>query len=248
VESPADPWEWYRREAVTAPAGPFLPGDYGTSTHRGKFIYIHLKKWDKEKLELPAIPARVAYVSVLTGGVAGFVQSENKIVVFLSPDSLKDRAILVLRLDRPADSFIPVAATGVDIPVPIPQGTVYGAEDAALSAGAVVATDHEGFLGKGFVAGYFQGLGQTTTFTVKVPRTGPFQAAVRFSNGMVAEQTLSLYVNGRFIQRVRFKALSDWDSWDNSDIRLPLKEGDNSVSLIKCRRDGCVNLDYLAVQ
>jgi hypothetical protein len=239
----------YRKEADNAKAGPFLPGDYGTSTHRGKFIYIHLKKWRENMLVLPGIPVKVAYVSVLTGGKAGFVQSDNKIVIFLALDRSNDaETILAIRLDRPAEGIHPVAATGREVPVPKPQGTVYQAEDAALSDGTGIASDHDGFLGKGFVAGYYQGFGQTTAFTVKAVEEGPFPAILRYSNGMGTEQTLSLYVNGQFIQRVKFKASSDWDTWDNVNLSLPLKKGNNTVSLQKRQGDGCVNLDYLAIQ
>jgi hypothetical protein len=238
----------YRKEADAAKAGPFLPGDYGTSTHQGKFIYIHLKNWREDKLILPGIPARVAYVSVLKGGRAGFLQSEHKIVVFLSLDRPGSEVVLAMRMDRSVDDLAPVAATGRELAVPNPKGTVYEAEDATLSGGTGVASDHDGFHGKGFVAGYFDGLAPTTTFTVKVSKEGLVPARLRFSNGMGSGQTLSLVVNGRFVQRLKFKAGSDWDTWDDLDFELPLRGGNNVVTFLKQKGDGCVNLDYLAIQ
>lgn len=65
---------------------------------------------------------------------------------------------------------------------------------------------------------------------------------------MGSEQTLSLYVNGKFKRKLKFKALEDWDTWDNVAIILMLKKGDNIITLQKDKGDGCVNLDYLAVQ
>lgn len=238
----------YRKEADAAKAEPFLPGKYGTSAHQGKFIYIHLKNWREDKLILPGIPARVVYVSVLKDGRAGFLQSEHKIVVFLSLDHQGSEVVLAMRMDRSVDDLAPVAATGREMAVPNPKGTVYEAEDATLSGGTGVASDHDGFHGKGFVAGYFEGFGQTTTFTVKASDEGLVPARLRFSNGMGSEQTLSLVVNGRFVRRVKFKAGGDWDTWDDLDFELPMREGNNVVAFQKRHGDGCVNLDLLAVQ
>ena len=53
---------------------------------------------------------------------------------------------------------------------------------AARSGGATVATDHTGYTGTGFVAGYGT-LGAATTFTVTAGTAGTYQAALRFSNG-----------------------------------------------------------------
>jgi hypothetical protein len=229
--------------------GPFLPGEYGYSTHEGKKIYLHLRGWREKTLVLPPIPGRVVYAAMPTGGRAGFLQTGRKIDVFLDPENAKARQILlVLELDRPADGLEPVTTTGRPIQVPRPAGTVYEAEEAALSGGTEVATDHDGFLGKGFVAGYYQGLGQKTDFTVTVPTAGKYHAIVRFANGMGSEQTLTLVVNGKSLGKLRFKELGDWESWDNLETDLDLNQGANSVVLQKEAGDGCINLDYLAIQ
>ena len=133
-------------------------------------------------------------------------------------------------------------------PTPKPEGIVYEAEDALLSGGALLAMDHEGYSGKGFVAGYYQGTGQKTAFRVKSAEEGKRRAVFRFGNAMGSEQTLGLYVNGQFIQKVKFKDLGDWDNWDDSTVDLVLKKGTNQVALQKDRDDGCINLDYLAVR
>ncbi len=229
--------------------GPFLPGEYGHSTHEGKRIYIHLNGWREKTLVLPPIPARVVYAALSTGGHAGFIQTVHKINVFLDPGNTKARQmLLVLALDRPADGIGPVTTTGRPIPVLRPAGTVYEAEEAALSGGAEVASDHEGFLGKGFVAGYYQGLGQKTAFTVTASAGGKYRGIVRFANGMGSKQTLTLVVNGKSMGKLGFKDLGDWETWGNLELNLDLKKGANSVVLQKETGDGCVNLDYLAVQ
>jgi alpha-L-fucosidase len=50
--------------------GPFLPGDYGGSTRRGKAVYLHVRGWDQDPLKLPPLPAALVRSRVLTGGEA----------------------------------------------------------------------------------------------------------------------------------------------------------------------------------
>ncbi len=135
-----------------------------------------------------------------------------------------------------------------DWSLPKTIGIVYEAEDAVLTGGAALAMDHDGYSDKGFVAGYYQGLGQNTEFRVKVEKDGVHKATLRFSNAMGGEQTLSLYVNGKHVKRLRFRNLTDWETWAELDFELNLKQGVNTVSLRKEEGDGCVNLDYLTVQ
>jgi len=135
-----------------------------------------------------------------------------------------------------------------DWPLPKVEGTLYEAEDAALSGGAAIAGDHDGFSGKGFVAGYYSGLGQKTEFKVKTEQSGKHKASIRYSTNLGSMQTLSLYVNGKFAQKLEFQMTQDWDTWANLDIELDLNDGDNTVAIQKDKGDGCINLDYLAIQ
>jgi hypothetical protein len=140
------------------------------------------------------------------------------------------------------------ASEALALNIPKPVGTVYEAEDAALSGGAAVASDHEGFLGKGFVAGYYQGTGQKTLFTVKTKANGKHKAIFRYSSAIGSPQTLSLYVNGKFVRRLSFQNTPDWESWADFALDMVLRKGKNSVSLQKGDGDGCINLDYLDLQ
>lgn len=63
--------EWpgkYSASIYSTRGGPFLPGDYGVSTHHDKTIHVHVLKWSGDKLALPAIPATIVRASALTGG------------------------------------------------------------------------------------------------------------------------------------------------------------------------------------
>ncbi len=58
--------------------GPFLPGDYGVSTHRGNTVYVHVLQWPDQTLTLPALPAKVLKAARLDGGPVSFVQDEHR--------------------------------------------------------------------------------------------------------------------------------------------------------------------------
>jgi alpha-L-fucosidase len=96
----------YGESIYATRGGPFLPGDYGASTHRGTTIYVHVLQWPGQKLVLPSLPARILRASALTGGDASFTQSDERIEVSLPPAARSDMdTILALELDQPADGI-----------------------------------------------------------------------------------------------------------------------------------------------
>src|SRR5688572_4888310 len=95
------------------------------------------------------------------------------------------------------------------------RAATYQAENAALSGGAVFATDHAGYTGTGFVAGYVdanRGLA-ATTFSVSAPSSGTYALALRYANGTGSARTLSLYVNGVRQRQITLLATANWDTW-----------------------------------
>jgi alpha-L-fucosidase len=105
--------EWLGRygESIYATrGGPFLPGDYGVSTYRGKKIYVHVLKWPVEKLALPPIPAEIVRATMLTSGKVSFTQSNEAVEVSIQANDRSDMdTIIVLELDQPADALKPIA-------------------------------------------------------------------------------------------------------------------------------------------
>ena len=70
---------WLKRygEAVYGTrGGPFLPGPWGASTHRGNTVYLHILDWPAETLILPAIAQEVVSVSLL-GSAEGPASDES---------------------------------------------------------------------------------------------------------------------------------------------------------------------------
>ena len=104
--------EWlgkYGESIYATRGGPFLPGDYGASTHRDQTIYVHVLKWPGDKLVLPAIPAKIIRASALTGGEASFTQTGQAIEISVPAASRSETdTIIALQLDSSADVIHPV--------------------------------------------------------------------------------------------------------------------------------------------
>jgi len=89
--------------------GPFLPAQYGASTHRGNTIYVHVLDWPKGKLMLPSIPAKIVRASVLGGAAAAFSQTANGIELSVPAAARSDMdTVIALELDSPASTIRPV--------------------------------------------------------------------------------------------------------------------------------------------
>ncbi|RSN27301.1 hypothetical protein DL990_29300 [Amycolatopsis sp. WAC 01416] len=131
-----------------------------------------------------------------------------------------------------------------------PASTTYEAERAALSGGAGTNTNHAGYTGTGFVDGYWN-QGAATTFTVNAPKTGAYNAALRYSNGpdpAPGTKSVTVYVNGAKVKQVRLASTGNWDTWNTQPETLNLKAGANTISYRYDTGDaGNVNLDSLTV-
>ena len=86
--------------------GPFLPGEYGASTRRGKTIYVHVLQWPAGKLVLAAIPAKIVKASVLTGGAVQFTQTGQGTELSVAPEARDGMdTVVALQLDVPAEGL-----------------------------------------------------------------------------------------------------------------------------------------------
>ncbi|WP_175022896.1 alpha-L-fucosidase [Rugamonas rivuli] len=101
----------YGKSIYATRGGPFLPGEYGASTHRDQTIYVHVLKWPQgqDKLALPAIPVRIVGASVLTGGTVRYTQTGQGIELAVPSAARNDiDTIIALQLDSPATAIKPL--------------------------------------------------------------------------------------------------------------------------------------------
>jgi Glycosyl hydrolases family 31/Carbohydrate binding module (family 35)/Domain of unknown function (DUF5110)/Carbohydrate binding module (family 6) len=119
-------------------------------------------------------------------------------------------------------------------------------------SGVSVATDHTGYTGAGFLAG-FQGSGSSMSADVDVPTAGTYQFDVRYANaqggdGQNTTRTLTLTVDGGAAQTVSLPPTGDWNSWRLASGSVQLPTGHHTLTLARTAADsGNVNVDSVAV-
>ncbi|MFB7501096.1 TIM-barrel domain-containing protein [Streptomyces sp. NPDC056161] len=129
-------------------------------------------------------------------------------------------------------------------------GALCEAEDLSYD-GVTTATDHKGFTGTGFVAG-FDNQGDTLTTDVDVSTAGSYTLAARYANagggdGKYETRTLTLSVDGTD-RTLRLPTTANWDTWSVASLPVQLAAGRHSVVLKRAPTDsGQVNLDSLAL-
>jgi len=81
--------------------GPFPPGDYGVSTHKGDTIYVHVLHWPEGDLLLPPLHRRVKTARVLPGGPAAIRQTDEGLRISVAlADRQEPDTIVALELKR----------------------------------------------------------------------------------------------------------------------------------------------------
>ncbi len=132
-------------------------------------------------------------------------------------------------------------------------GALCEAENLTLGGtGLSVASDHTGFTGSGFAAG-FTAAGDSVSFDVNVATAGAYDLDARYANstggdGQNTTRTLSLAVDGGAAQTASFPATASWDAWQIAKASLDLTAGKHTIKLSRGPADsGNINLDSLAV-
>jgi Right handed beta helix region/Carbohydrate binding module (family 35)/Carbohydrate binding module (family 6) len=126
----------------------------------------------------------------------------------------------------------------------------YQAESAALSGGAVAASDHTGYTGTGFAGGLTDANRGTAavTFAVTVSPAGAYTSTLRYANGTGSARTLSVYVAGQKTSTVSLPATADWNTWATAATPVNLVAGSNAVAYRYDATDNAnVNLDAITV-
>ncbi|HEX7303448.1 TIM-barrel domain-containing protein [Lentzea sp.] len=130
-------------------------------------------------------------------------------------------------------------------------GQLCEAEDQARE-GMLVAADHPGLTGSGFVAG-FEYTNNGVTATVRATSAGRHRVVVRYANGQGGDgkhenRTLSLSVDGQAPKQVTLPRGNDWNDWRTAETEVDLTAGEHRVALTRGAGDsGNVNVDSLAL-
>ncbi|MFC5096952.1 TIM-barrel domain-containing protein [Amycolatopsis plumensis] len=130
-------------------------------------------------------------------------------------------------------------------------GALCEAEDLTAD-GLGVATDHTGYTGEGFLAG-FESTGTSATADVSAATAGTYNVTARFANGTGGDgqhvtRTLSVSVDGGAAQKLTLPTTADWNSWATASVPVTLTAGRHNLRLERTASDsGNVNVDAIAV-
>lgn len=126
-------------------------------------------------------------------------------------------------------------------------------EAEALSAsGPSIASDHDGYTGDGFLAG-FSNVDDSLTIDVHVPAAGSYSFQARYANGVGGDgqhtqRSLSLAAGEGGAQSLRLPETANWDSWSVASGPVQLQAGKNTLRLFRSPSDsGNVNIDSVAL-
>ncbi|MFS8097243.1 carbohydrate-binding protein [Lentzea alba] len=118
--------------------------------------------------------------------------------------------------------------------------------------GMLVAAEHPGHTGAGFVAG-FSYANNGITATVRAVSAGRHRLVFRYTNGRGGDgkhenRTLGLSVDGQAARQVTLPATADWRDWRLLETEIDLPAGEHRVALTRRAADsGNVNVDSLAL-
>ncbi|GAB3884103.1 PQQ-dependent sugar dehydrogenase [Kibdelosporangium lantanae] len=125
--------------------------------------------------------------------------------------------------------------------------TKYEAETATISQG-VVADNHTGFSGTGFVD-YTNVAGSSVEFTVDAAQAGGATLTFHVANGTTVNRPMDISVNGTTVaSAVAFNGTGSWDTWTDVTVNASLVAGANKVKATATTANGGPNLDYLAAE
>ncbi|MDY7221499.1 SGNH/GDSL hydrolase family protein [Halalkalibacterium halodurans] len=141
-----------------------------------------------------------------------------------------------------------LTATAADGDPPSNVATIQlEAEQAELSGGVKVNTNHPGYTGSGFLDGFWNYEG-TATFTVNVPSSGDYNVTARYGSAVHDPATMSLIVNGTKVKQTSFPILENWSTWGTQTETVTLNAGVNTIAYKYDNGDtGVINLDHIRV-
>jgi hypothetical protein len=123
------------------------------------------------------------------------------------------------------------------------------AERSQLGNDAMIASDHKGYSGSGFVAGFGHGRVDTSIrFTITVPYDDDYIVRTCYANATGSVHELNVRVNDRQVSPITLPSLEQWNQWNEVEQHYPLRKGDNSIEYAKASDAPVgVNIDFIDV-
>jgi hypothetical protein len=168
-----------------------------------------------------------------------------------SPDGTPSPPVTPSPTAKPSAS-VPATPTPATTPSsapspPSPPQTVrYEAENATISQG-VVASNHAGYSGSGFVD-YTNVAGGYLQWTVNVPAAGNATLRLRFANGAGDARPMDVIVNGAAVTAAAFDGTGAWNNWATRTLTIPLNQGANTIRALATSANGGPNVDHIEIQ
>jgi hypothetical protein len=122
---------------------------------------------------------------------------------------------------------------------------VYEAEQATIING-VVANNHAGFTGTGFVDSA-NAVGAAVEFSVSVATAGGKTLAFRYANGTTSNRPATLTINGSTHSTLAFPPTGSWSTWNNQTASASLATGTSLVRITATSSGGLANIDSLVI-
>jgi len=142
-----------------------------------------------------------------------------------------------------------LVAVAVLSPPALPAAAVpirYEAENAVISQG-VVANNHAGFSGSGFVD-YTNIAGSFVEWTTSAATAGTATVTIRYANGTTVDRPMTVTRNGAVVAAgVSFAGTGAWTTWQTRTITVPVTAGTNTIRAAATTANGGPNVDYLEV-
>ncbi len=78
--------------------GPFRNGSWGGSTHKGSIVYLHIQKWNGDRMNLPPLKRKIISRTILTGGEVKIEQNSDGLVLRMPVDQ-QDKVDTIVKLE-----------------------------------------------------------------------------------------------------------------------------------------------------
>ena len=89
--------------------GPYKPGKWGASTHRGNYLYLLITDWNQFTGKLSALPVKIFKAQCLNGDSVPFTQDSEGITVSVGPTQrASDATVIKLELAGAAETIAPI--------------------------------------------------------------------------------------------------------------------------------------------